>query len=207
MALTEKLKNIADTIRAKTGGTDPLTLDQMAVEIAGISMGDTSIEDGLLDGTFASESYTNNRITQLRTNALSGFSNLKSFTGTNVKKVLTYSFQNAGIETVHLPSAEMIASRAFQGCASLESISLPSLTTSTAHSTLFLNCKKLKDVHLPNMLCAKTAMFNACTSLEEISLPSVTSIEANVFLEAMALKKVILKHSEVVSLVGRYLRV
>ncbi len=36
MALTDKLTAIADAIRGKTGGTDELTLDQMATEIAGI---------------------------------------------------------------------------------------------------------------------------------------------------------------------------
>lgn len=39
MALTDKLTNIADAIRGKTGKTDPLTLDQMATEIAGITGG------------------------------------------------------------------------------------------------------------------------------------------------------------------------
>ena len=39
MALTEKLTGIADAIRGKTGGTDPLTLDRMATEIAGIETG------------------------------------------------------------------------------------------------------------------------------------------------------------------------
>lgn len=36
MALTDKLTAIADAIRGKTGGTEPLTLAQMPVEIAGI---------------------------------------------------------------------------------------------------------------------------------------------------------------------------
>lgn len=36
MALTEKLKAIADAIRGKTGKTDGLTLDQMVAEIVGI---------------------------------------------------------------------------------------------------------------------------------------------------------------------------
>lgn len=36
MALTEKLGNIADAIRAKTGKTEKLSLDQMPQEIAGI---------------------------------------------------------------------------------------------------------------------------------------------------------------------------
>ena len=39
MALIDKLTSIADAIRGKTGGTDPLTLDQMATEIAGIEAG------------------------------------------------------------------------------------------------------------------------------------------------------------------------
>lgn len=43
MALTDKLKAIADAIRTKTGGTASLTLEQMVTEIEGISTGtDTS---------------------------------------------------------------------------------------------------------------------------------------------------------------------
>lgn len=39
MALTDKLTNIADTIRSKTGGTDLLTLDQMVTEIENLQIG------------------------------------------------------------------------------------------------------------------------------------------------------------------------
>lgn len=39
MALTDKLTAIAEAIRGKTGGTEALTLDQMAAEIAGIETG------------------------------------------------------------------------------------------------------------------------------------------------------------------------
>lgn len=39
MALIDKLTNIADAIRGKTGGTDPLTLDGMATAIASIETG------------------------------------------------------------------------------------------------------------------------------------------------------------------------
>ena len=39
MALTDKLSAIADAIRGKTGGTEELTLDQMAAAIAGIESG------------------------------------------------------------------------------------------------------------------------------------------------------------------------
>lgn len=43
MALTDKLTAIADAVRAKNGGTELLTLDEMAVEISGISGGNVLI--------------------------------------------------------------------------------------------------------------------------------------------------------------------
>ena len=39
MALTDKLKAIANAIREKTGRTEPMTLDDMAIEISNISAG------------------------------------------------------------------------------------------------------------------------------------------------------------------------
>ena len=39
MALIEKLVAIADAIRAKTGGTEEMTLTEMAEAVAGISVG------------------------------------------------------------------------------------------------------------------------------------------------------------------------
>lgn len=45
MALTDKLTAIANAIRAKTGGTSELTLDDMATEIANISVGTGSTDD------------------------------------------------------------------------------------------------------------------------------------------------------------------
>ena len=39
MALVDKLTNIANAIRGKTGGTDKLTLDEMATAIEGIESG------------------------------------------------------------------------------------------------------------------------------------------------------------------------
>lgn len=43
MALTDKLTAIADAVRAKTGGMELLTLDEMAAEISGISGGNVLI--------------------------------------------------------------------------------------------------------------------------------------------------------------------
>jgi hypothetical protein len=46
MALIEKLTNIANAIRGKTGGTDPLTLDGMVEAIAGIETGGGGSDGG-----------------------------------------------------------------------------------------------------------------------------------------------------------------
>lgn len=50
MALTDKLTAIGNAIREKTGGTDLLTLDQMATEIANISGGGGEAEHIVLSG-------------------------------------------------------------------------------------------------------------------------------------------------------------
>lgn len=53
MALTDKLTAIGDAIRTKTGGTDLLTLDQMATEIANIQGGGGGGERGALKSMLA----------------------------------------------------------------------------------------------------------------------------------------------------------
>lgn len=45
MALTDKLTDIADAIRAKTGESDLLTLDEMPDAIAGISGGGSAVDN------------------------------------------------------------------------------------------------------------------------------------------------------------------
>ena len=58
MALTDKLTNIADAIRGKTGDTEAMTLDQMAEAIAGIQSGGGS--GARITGSFtATYSYYN----------------------------------------------------------------------------------------------------------------------------------------------------
>lgn len=52
MALTDKLKAIADAIRGKTGGTESLTLDQMVTEIAGIQSGGGNAAELIFETAF-----------------------------------------------------------------------------------------------------------------------------------------------------------
>lgn len=54
MSVNEKMTAIADAIRGKTGGTEPLTLDQMAAAISSIETGGGgSMETGELTTTSA----------------------------------------------------------------------------------------------------------------------------------------------------------
>lgn len=65
MALTDKLTAIAEAIRAKTGGSDMLTLDAMVTAINGISGGGTG-NLTIVSGTFTpAENTTECRITGL----------------------------------------------------------------------------------------------------------------------------------------------
>ena len=57
----EKMTAVADAIREKTGGTEPLTLDDMAVEIAGISTG-VELNFDVVGGTTEPTNPTENMI-------------------------------------------------------------------------------------------------------------------------------------------------
>lgn len=57
----EKMTAVADAIRGKTGGTEQLTLDDMAVEIAGISTG-VELNFDVVGGTTEPENPTENMI-------------------------------------------------------------------------------------------------------------------------------------------------
>ena len=105
MSIYSKMTAIADAIREKTGGTNPLTLDAMAEAIAGIEAGgDTQAEDAILAGTLTE--YYNDRITTVRENA---FSNCYQMT------------------KVDLPNVTKIGGTSFQWCTTLTSVNLPKL--------------------------------------------------------------------------------
>ena len=62
MALIDKLTNIADAIRGKTGGTNPLTLEEMVSAIASIeNSGGGGVADSLItiETVIPTESFTN----------------------------------------------------------------------------------------------------------------------------------------------------
>ena len=140
--LVEKLTAIGDAIRAKTGGSDMLTLDEMPDEIA-------SIKSGGFD--FTQLSFVNNQTyadqyifdTSLTTLDLTGIVIDKPFSLSNAFKKLInlQSVVLTGFDTSNVTNMSSM----FSNCASLTSLDLTGFDTSnvTNMSGMFYNCASL----------------------------------------------------------------
>ena len=151
MALTDKLVTIADAIREKTGKTDKMTLNQMAVEIDEIASGNTEVEDAMLTRTLTS--YENNRITELGRYGLQGMRLL---------------------ETVSLPNLVKTPIDAFADCTALKHVSLPKYTGLQGGSRMFDRCSALTDdsFDIPNLIHTNGLDFRECTGLTKVPYES-----------------------------------
>ena len=151
MALTNKLVAIADAIRKKTGKTDEMTLNQMAVEIDGIASGNTEVEDAMIARTLTS--YENGKITEFG----------------------RYCFQGMLLlETVSLPNLVKTPIDAFADCKALKHVSLPKYTGLQGGSRMFDRCSALTDdsFDIPNLIHTNTFDFHECTGLTKIPYES-----------------------------------
>ena len=151
MALTDKLVAIADAIREKTGKTDEMTLNQMAVEINEIASGNTEVEDAMLTRTLTS--YENDRITELGRYGLQGMRLL---------------------ETVSLPNLVKTEINAFTDCTALKHVSLPKYTGLQGGARMFFQCSTLTDdsFDIPNLIHTNAWDFYDCTGLTKVPYES-----------------------------------
>ena len=117
MALTDKLTAIANAIRAKTGGSDLLTLDEIPQEIASIETGGGGGTSEEIDDIVLTDLSNKPVVTEYSTN--------------NVEKkyIRQYAFYNCGnLENVDAPNIENIGTQAFVYCAKLTSVKFPNIT-------------------------------------------------------------------------------
>lgn len=150
--VAEKMTAIADAIRAKTGGTEPLTLDGMVTAIAGISGGGGAENvAALLMNTLTT--LDNSIVTSLRTRACQGATKLV---------------------TVNLPLVTSLGSYAFYQCSALETAKLPKLTS--VSTQVFYGCTKLKHADCGQLGNIPAQTFNACSALTELILRKTGSI-------------------------------
>lgn len=164
MALTEKLTNIADAIREKTGKEDLLTLEAMAAEISGIETGGGGDDDN--------------------------FTKYIQRTGTEYiipngcEKIGIYAFYTyTKLTSIQMPETiKIIDASAFYSCVNLELDKLPNNITELGNSA-FCDCKAITIKQIPSKVkYIYMNCFKNCVGLTEITFNNKPNVLAsNVF--------------------------
>lgn len=172
MSVHSKMTAIADAIRGKTGGTNPLTLDQMATAIAGIQTGGggDEIYIALINGTLTDYSLPSG-VNSVRAYLFAGSKNLKT----------------ADLSALDVNGGGGIDNNAFYQCEKLESVVFPSDQTvgswvSWIGSRAFSGCKSLKEVYIPvpgTFGSVSTYLFENCTALTKFVAPLTRTTQTN----------------------------
>lgn len=194
------LTAIGDAIRAKTGGTEALTVPTGMVDaIASIEAGggsSTEIEDAILNHTL-SGAYANDRITMVHDNAFSNSPNLTSVDFPKVTTVGSYVFQYCySLESANLPLANTIGSYTFS-FSGLKKAYFPVWDQVTGGT--FAGCDRLESVYFPLATWVYPSAFANCTALTRVDLPAATYFNYDTFLNCSALTTLILRNTSQVA--------
>ena len=184
MALTDKLKAIANAIRNKTGKTAEMTLDEMPTQIESIVGGGSSEENQLhstLDGTLTA---IDSDVTKVISYACYGITTLKKVNLPNVISIGGYAFRGcSGITEFNAPNATTVSSYAFYGCSNLLEISFQNI--SSVAGTCFYQCTKLKKADFgPKCKTLSGSSLAYCSALDHLILrytDGVVVIATNTF--------------------------
>lgn len=79
-----------------------------------------------------------------------------------------------------LKKAKSVGNSVFNGCTSLESVTIPESITELGYSA-FQGCTNLKTVNMPGVKVIHAACFYGCTALATINIPNVEEIQAGSF--------------------------
>ena len=117
-----------------------------AVSDGGGSGGSTDIEDAIIMKTLSGE-YSNDRVTNIGTDAFSQCKSLVSVSFPNATKLGADAFSGCSrLENVELPKVLSISSQAFLSCSSLKSLTF--FVLQTVGSYAFLYCSKFETLIL-----------------------------------------------------------
>lgn len=221
MALTDKLTAIADAIRAKTGGTDALTLDGMAEAVAGIQAGGgddlakaliertkTELNSSSIETVAPYAFYLYNNFesislpacTNLQHHAFYDCQSLRSVYLPNVTEVgasaLGYSSNTCGpIAEISLPSATVIGNYAFSKSCNLKAVSIPKATSVPEYCfSSNQNIMLLEQINCQSATSIGRSSFLRCAKLEAIDLPACVNIARDAFKECYILKSVVIRN-------------
>ena len=139
------LTGIADAIRGKTGGTDPVAVSDMAAQIEGIEVGGGGDIDALI------------------------YRSITEISSSSVTSIGDSAFRNcSNLTTVDFPVATSIGSSAFYSCSSLTTVDFPVATSIGTYA--FYSCRSLTTADFPVVTSIGTYAFNSCRVLKSLLL-------------------------------------
>ena len=183
MALTDKLTAIANAIRAKSGGTELLTLDEMPVAISEITGGvaEPYIKETYSTGGVSLLSAEMHGYTIVRDYLFYGCPYLSSISlPSAITKISQYAFANCvTLDMSSLPSElTEIGVRAFAGCRVLRLSTLPPKLTTISVSA-FDGCYELAITHIPSgVKTIGLTAFKLCDGLTSITFDGTPTSRA-----------------------------
>lgn len=199
--LTGLFTDIADAIRDKTGGTEPIVADAFPAAIGAIEIGGgPELEDALITRTLSE--YSNDRVAIVGDYAFAGFGSLTTVNLPVATELGTCAFEGcSSLRTVVAPKVKTLMGGAFKDCQTLATIKLPSVTRTLA-ANAFYGCVSLRDVYMPLLGILSDQTFYSCRSLRELSLPSASVIRSSAFWRCHNLSSIYLGLSSVCRLVS-----
>lgn len=157
MALTDKLTNIADAIRSKTGSTDSLTLDAMPEAIESI------------------ETSNNQFFIDFMTNNGNGRRTITPDDLTGIRVYRSYAFAGWQGTSITFPAgASFIADgtgSTFFDCSNLTSVNLPTDLTDIVIA-MFKQCGSLEQITLPSTIKSIKSYAFTSSGLKSITIPA-----------------------------------
>ena len=136
----ETLTGIADAIRGKTGGTDPIAVLDMAAQIDGIQAGGDGddVLDALIDRSITEISSSS--VTFIGDSVFQGCSSLTTADFPSVTSIEGYAFRScSSLTTTNFPVATSIGSSAFRMCSKLKSLLLRGNNVCTLNKNVFVS--------------------------------------------------------------------
>lgn len=183
MALTDKLKAIGDAIRAKTGKSGKLTLDEMASEVEALPDTSEMFTKDEIKGYFENEPKALNKLARAinqTTTSLGGYSFYEKPLITNREKVTEDEMGKA----LDWPMLESVGNNCFYNCNNVNydtgslvrfKFNAPRLVSAGGYAFGFT---QFRYAYLPKLKKLGTNCFIS-SQLKELTLPSVEELKEN----------------------------
>ena len=129
---------------------------------------------------------------------------ITEFKDDRITKVGQSAFQKcASLTTLDIPSALTINYDAFNGCTALSVINIPAVTKIEAYNA-FTNCKALKEVVLPVCTNIGNGAFSYCTALKTVDCKASGSIAfGNSAFDSSGVKTLVIRSNSVATMANK----